>query len=79
VNHAVLRLLSPAQVEVEICRSEELAQLGDADVLVTTYGILRRDIVTLKALPFDYAILDEAQAIKKESAKYRGDPLKQRG
>ena len=45
-------------------RSEALAQLGDADVLVTTYGILRRDIVTLKALPFDYAILDEAQAIK---------------
>jgi superfamily II DNA or RNA helicase len=45
-------------------RSEALAQLGDADVLVTTYGILRRDIVTLKALSFDYAILDEAQAIK---------------
>jgi superfamily II DNA or RNA helicase len=45
-------------------RAEALAQLDGADVLVTTYGILRRDIVTLKALNFDYAILDEAQAIK---------------
>ena len=45
-------------------RSAVLAQLGDADVLVTTYGILRRDIGSLNALPFDYAILDEAQAIK---------------
>jgi superfamily II DNA or RNA helicase len=45
-------------------RSEMLAQLDGADVLITTYGILRRDIVTLKALNFDYAILDEAQAIK---------------
>jgi superfamily II DNA or RNA helicase len=45
-------------------REEALAQMDAADVLVTTYGILRRDIVTLKALPFDYAILDEAQAIK---------------
>jgi SNF2 family DNA or RNA helicase len=45
-------------------RSEMLAQLDGADVLVTTYGILRRDIVALKALNFDYAILDEAQAIK---------------
>jgi hypothetical protein len=26
VNHAVLRLLNPEQVEVEICRSEELDQ-----------------------------------------------------
>jgi insertion element IS1 protein InsB len=26
VNHALLRLLNPAQVEVEICRSEELDQ-----------------------------------------------------
>jgi SNF2 family DNA or RNA helicase len=45
-------------------REEALAQMDATDVLVTTYGILRRDIVTLKTLPFDYAILDEAQAIK---------------
>jgi len=38
--------------------------LGDADVVLTTYGTLRRDAARLHALEFDYAILDEAQAIK---------------
>ena len=30
----------------------------------TTYGTLRRDALLLKDVEFDYAILDEAQAIK---------------
>jgi superfamily II DNA or RNA helicase len=34
------------------------------DVIVTTYGMLRRDIAHLRAIEFEYAILDEAQAIK---------------
>jgi superfamily II DNA or RNA helicase len=34
------------------------------DVILTTYGTLRRDILSLKDLEFDYVILDEAQAIK---------------
>lgn len=34
------------------------------DIILTTYGTLRRDIVGLKEISFDYAILDEAQAIK---------------
>ena len=34
------------------------------DVIVTTYGTLRSDIVDLSEMSFDYAILDEAQAIK---------------
>jgi SNF2 family DNA or RNA helicase len=50
-------------------RSERLAETSGFDVLVTTYGILRRDIRALKALPFDYAILDEAQAIKNAEAQ----------
>src|SRR6185369_8336195 len=38
---------------------------GDAgDVVLTTYGTLRRDIGVLKDVAFDYVILDEAQAIK---------------
>ncbi len=32
--------------------------------MLTTYGTLRRDIGHLKDVAFDYAILDEAQAIK---------------
>jgi len=42
------------------------------DVVLTTYGTLRKDIPILGDVAFDYAILDEAQAIKNaetESAK----------
>ena len=38
--------------------------LAGADLVLTTYGTLRRDAARLNALEFDYAILDEAQAIK---------------
>jgi hypothetical protein len=34
------------------------------DVVITTYGTLRRDAAELAAVRFDYAVLDEAQAIK---------------
>jgi len=34
------------------------------DVVLTTYGTLRRDAATLKDVAFDYVVLDEAQAIK---------------
>jgi SNF2 family DNA or RNA helicase len=36
----------------------------DYDLVVTTYGTLRRDAVEFKDINFDYIILDEAQAIK---------------
>lgn|SRR5579871_1015839 len=42
------------------------------DVILTTYGTLRRDALEFKDLEFDYIVLDEAQAIKNagtESAK----------
>ena len=34
------------------------------DLVVTTYGTLRRDAAQLKDVEFDYVVLDEAQAIK---------------
>jgi superfamily II DNA or RNA helicase len=34
------------------------------DVILTTYGTLRRDILQLKDTEFDYVVLDEAQAVK---------------
>jgi superfamily II DNA or RNA helicase len=40
---------------------------GDHDVILTTYGTLRRDVAALKDVELDYAILDEAQAIKNAS------------
>ena len=43
----------------------ELTDLFDrVDLIVTTYGLLRRDITILTKHRFHYAILDEAQAIK---------------
>ena len=45
-------------------RRSRLDQLPDHDVVLTTYGTLRRDAPTLRELEFDYVVLDEAQAIK---------------
>lgn len=42
-------------------------KLDDIDVVLTTYGTLRRDIEDLSQREFDYVILDEAQAIKNAS------------
>lgn len=45
---------------------------SDYDIVLTTYGTLRRDALALKDVEFDYIVLDEAQAIKNantESAK----------
>lgn len=39
-------------------------RLGDADLVLTTYGTLRRDAALLSGQRFDYAVLDESQAIK---------------
>ena len=53
-------------------RQRSIEKFADYDVILTTYGTLRSDIVFLKDYNFDYAILDEAQAIKNaqtESAK----------
>ena len=45
-------------------RRDTLDRFADHDIVLTTYGTLRRDIAALKEVAFDYAILDEAQAIK---------------
>jgi superfamily II DNA or RNA helicase len=45
-------------------RSTDPAALSAHDVVIVTYGTLRRDIADLSAIAFDYVVLDEAQAIK---------------
>ncbi len=48
---------------------EKLApRFDDLDLVITTYGTLRRDVTKLATVYFDYIILDEAQAIKNSSA-----------
>jgi superfamily II DNA or RNA helicase len=53
-------------------RAKSTDHFAGYDVVLTTYGTLRRDVAYLKDVEFDFAILDEAQAIKNadsESAK----------
>ena len=55
-----LRLLNHAHAT----RAKDLAQFDEYDLVLTTYGILLRDIELLRQHQFHYVILDEAQAIK---------------
>ena len=45
-------------------RKDQADELENANVIVTSYALLRRDIDLLKKLKLTYAILDEAQNIK---------------
>jgi SNF2 family DNA or RNA helicase len=47
-----------------IQRRPLLESFDQYDLIVTTYGTMQRDIVQLKDIRFDCAILDESQAIK---------------
>jgi SNF2 family DNA or RNA helicase len=40
------------------------ADFADCDVVLTTYGTVRRDALALKDIEFDYVVLDEGQAVK---------------
>ncbi|MEZ5942446.1 MAG: SNF2-related protein [Planctomycetaceae bacterium] len=44
-------------------------EIPTTDVILTTYGTLRRDINDLKDVEFDYAVLDEAQTIKNAASQ----------
>jgi superfamily II DNA or RNA helicase len=41
----------------------------DYDIVLTTYALLRKEVELFGAVEFDYAILDEAQAIKNASSQ----------
>lgn len=43
---------------------ESIVHFADYDMILTTYGTLRRDIAAVQSVHFDYVVLDEAQAIK---------------
>jgi len=50
-------------------RIDESAALVDHDIVLTTYGTLRRDIVNHREIEFDYVVLDEAQSIKNAASQ----------
>ena len=49
-------------------RVKDVAQFDGYDLVLTSYGITRLDIETLKEYYFNYIILDESQAIKNPSS-----------
>lgn len=50
-------------------RTRNKEKIGEANIVITTYGTLRSDIKLLTEIPFDFAVLDESQAIKNPSSK----------
>ncbi|MGE3956913.1 MAG: SNF2-related protein [Vicinamibacterales bacterium] len=45
-------------------RTDRLHQIAGSDLVLVTYGTLRRDAAALADVEFDYVVLDEAQTIK---------------
>lgn len=44
-------------------------KFSNHDLIFTTYGTLRRDVIELKDILFDYIVLDEAQTIKNAASQ----------
>ncbi len=49
-------------------RVKDIGQFKGYDLVITSYGIIRRDLDILKNYHFNYTILDESQAIKNPSS-----------
>jgi SNF2 family DNA or RNA helicase len=60
-----LRLLNYTGQE----RTDSTDSLSQFDLVLTTYGTLRRDIIQHRKVDFDYVILDEAQSIKNATSQ----------
>ena len=50
-------------------REEIIKNIGNYDVIITTYNLLKRDLESYKDIEFDYCILDEAQNIKNPNSQ----------
>ncbi|MCO6497227.1 MAG: DEAD/DEAH box helicase [Chitinophagaceae bacterium] len=50
-------------------RTRNISELESHEIIITTYGTLRSDIQLLMKSTFDYAVLDESQAIKNPFSK----------
>jgi superfamily II DNA or RNA helicase len=50
-------------------RASTRSRFAEHDLVLTTYGTLRRDAEALSAERFDYVVLDEAQAIKNATSQ----------
>ncbi len=50
-------------------RTKDPREFLPYNVVLTTYGTLRRDVIDFRDFEFDYVVLDEAQAIKNASSE----------
>jgi len=50
-------------------RREKFHNIGDYDVIITTYNLLRRDLESYREIQFDYCLIDEAQFIKNANSQ----------
>ncbi len=50
-------------------RDRDMSRFDQYDLILTTYGTMRLDIAQLAQVEFEYAILDEAQAVKNSSSQ----------
>jgi SNF2 family DNA or RNA helicase len=50
-------------------RREKFQNIGDYDVAITTYNLLRRDIDSYREIKFDCCMIDEAQFIKNANSQ----------
>ena len=51
-------------VHADSTRSKSMHTYADADLVLTTYGVMMRDISILRQSRFHYIVIDESQAIK---------------
>jgi superfamily II DNA or RNA helicase len=52
-------------------RGGDFSQLGGQDIVLTSYALLPRDVVTLRKQPFALIVLDEAQQVKNPRTQAR--------
>jgi superfamily II DNA or RNA helicase len=58
-----LRVLDHSGID----RARSPENFAKYDLIITTYGTLRRDVGMLREIEFDYVVLDESQAVKNSS------------
>jgi non-specific serine/threonine protein kinase len=56
-------------VHADVTRSKSIDAYADSDLVLTTYGVMLRDISILRQCKFHYVVLDESQAIKNPLAQ----------
>ena len=68
-GHSVVVHHGSARQRADAADAPALFGLADADIVITTYGLLPRDLDALAAIDWTTVVLDEAQMVKNPSTK----------